>query len=134
MLGVLCPVGMVGHHGTAGAGGDDLVAVKAVAADVADGTGKLAGEGPGGVAGAQGLGGVLNEDQAIAAGNVGETDHVGHVAEDMHGFQRLHMGAGGFVVQLALPQFAVIPAEGFTASGSMQRESSQPMKTGSAPT
>ena len=66
MLGVLGPVSVVGHDHAACAGGDDLVAVKAVAADVADGARKLTGKRAVGAAGAECLGGILNDDEAVA--------------------------------------------------------------------
>ena len=61
MLGVLGPVSVVGHDHAARAGGDDLVAVKAVAADVADGARELTGKRAVGAAGAESLGGILND-------------------------------------------------------------------------
>ena len=56
---MLGPIGMIGDDRTACAGGDDLVAVEAVAADISDGTGKLTLEGAVDVLGTQGLGSVL---------------------------------------------------------------------------
>ena len=111
MLGVFQPVGMVGNHRAAGTGGDDLVAVEAVTADVADGARKLACEGTFGIPGAQGFGSVLNQNQAVPFGNIGQTDHVGHVAEYMNHAQCFYVGAGSFVVQFAVPQFTADTAE-----------------------
>ena len=111
MLGVLGPVSVVGHDHAARTGGDDLVAVEAVTADIADGARKLTGKRPGGAAGAQGLGGILNQNQVIALGNGRQAGHIGHVAENMDDFQRLDVGAGLFVVQLIAAQLAVVRTE-----------------------
>ena len=111
MLGVFRPVGVVGHDGTARAGGDDLVAVKAVAADIAHGAGKLTGKFAGGKAGTQRLGGVLNQNQMVLLRNLGQALHIAQIAENVYHLQRLDVGAGGFVVQLAVPQLAVSGTE-----------------------
>ena len=111
MLSVLGPVSVVGHDHAACAGGDDLVAVKAVAADVADGARKLTGKRAVGAAGAECLGGILNDDEAVALGYRHQAGHVGHVAEHMHDLQCLDVCAGGFVVQPAVPQLAAVRTE-----------------------
>ena len=117
VLGVLGPIGMIGDDRAACAGGDDLVAIEAVAADISDGTGKLALEGAVDALGTQGLGSVLDQNQAVAAGDGHQAGHIGHVAEDMHSFQRLDMGTGGLVVQFAVAQFAVVGAEVLNSVG-----------------
>ena len=61
--------------------------------------------------GAQRLGGVLDQGQAVAAGNVQKAGHVRHVAEHVHHAQRLDMGAGFVVIELAVAQRAAVGAE-----------------------
>ena len=108
VLGVLGPIGVVGNHKTACAGGHDLVAVKAVAADIAHGAGGLASQRACGVAGAKRFGGVLNQNQLVAAGNVQQAGHIGHIAKHMHHAQRAHAGTGFVIVQPVLFQGAVV--------------------------
>ena len=105
------PVGVVAHHHAARAGGDDLVAVEAVAADVPDGARGAARVGAGGVAGAQRLGGVLDENEVVGFGQRHQAGQVGHVAEHMHHHHGLDMGAGGVVDEFAVLQGAAAGAE-----------------------
>ena len=117
MLCMLGPVRMVGDHHAAAAGSDELVAVEAVNAHVADGTGVLAREGTAGVVGAQSLGGILDQNQVVFLGDAGELHHIRHVAEHMHHQQGLHMAAGGVVDQLAVFHVALLFAEALGGGG-----------------
>ena len=117
MLGVFCPIRVVGHDGTARAGGDDLVAVKAVAADIAHGAGKLTGKFAGGKAGTQRLGGVLDQNQMVLLRDLGQALHIAQIAENVYHLQRLDVGAGGFVVQLAAAQLTALGTESLHGIG-----------------
>lgn len=61
-----------------------------------------------GVAGAKRFGGVLNQNQLVAAGNVQQAGHIGHIAKHMHHAQRAHAGTGFVIVQPVLFQGAVV--------------------------
>ena len=55
-----------------------------------------------------GFGGVLNQNQLVAAGNVQQAGHIGHIAKHMHHAQRAHAGTGFVIVQPVLFQGAVV--------------------------
>ena len=84
---------VVRHDHAARAGGDDLVAVEAVHADVAHRARHLSGERTLGVTGAERLGGVLDEDEVVLLGNFQQPRHRGHVAEHVHDDHRLDVRA-----------------------------------------
>ena len=58
--------------------------------------------------GAERLGGILNDDEAVALGYRHQAGHVGHVAEHMHDLQRLDVCTGLVIVQPVLFQGAVV--------------------------
>ena len=111
VLGMVKPGGIVAHHHAARAGRDDLVAVETVTAQIPEAARKPPGQRPGRIVGAKSLGCVLNQNQAIAAGNLRKARHIGHIAEHMHDDQRRDFCARSIVVQPVGFQRAAVRAE-----------------------
>ncbi len=101
--------GVVGDEHAAAAGGDDLVAVEREHRHEAE-----AARGPAVVGGAEGLGGVLDQDHVVLGARGGDGVEVGHLPVEVDG----HHGAGqvaarGRVVQLGAHEVGVeVPAAG----------------------
>lgn len=76
---LLHPIGAVRQQSAAPGGGDDLVAVEAQDADVAETAARLAMHGR-----SKGLRGVFHHEKAVAAGHFGQRIHTGRHAVEVH--------------------------------------------------